>query len=63
MPSTEGDFTSTVSMAGSGEKLCMDPQIGQPLGCELCRKPFFLGAVALSIAIDDRVKGCYMWTA
>jgi hypothetical protein len=28
-------------MAGSGEKLGTDPQIGQPARCELCREPFF----------------------
>jgi hypothetical protein len=28
----------------------------------LCRKQFFSGAVAMFIAIDDCMKGCYMWT-
>jgi hypothetical protein len=60
---TEGGFTSTASMAGSREKLGMDPWIGQPSGCGLCQEPFFLGTVALSIAVDDCEKGCYMWTA
>jgi hypothetical protein len=41
-------------MAGLGEKLGMDPLIDQP---------FASGAVALSIAVDDFVKGCYTWTA
>jgi hypothetical protein len=59
LSSTEGDFTSTASMVGSGEKLGMDPQIGQPLGCGLCQGPFFLRAMTLSIAIDDCVKGYY----
>jgi hypothetical protein len=49
-------------MAGSGEKLGMDQRIGQSSGCGLCRELFFSGAVALSIAVDDREKGCYMWT-
>jgi hypothetical protein len=49
-------------MAGSGEKLGMDPQIGQPLCCGLCQEPLFSGAVALSIAVDDFVKGCYTRT-
>jgi hypothetical protein len=40
MSSTEGDFTPTASMASSGEKLGMDPQISQPLCCGLCREPF-----------------------
>jgi hypothetical protein len=57
LTSTHGDFIPTFSMAGSGEKLGMDPQIGQPLCCELCREPFFSGAVALSITVDDFTKG------
>jgi hypothetical protein len=28
----------------------------------LCQEPFFSRAVALSIAVDDFMKGCYMWT-
>jgi hypothetical protein len=32
-------------LVGLGEKLGMDPQIDQPACCELCREPFFLGAV------------------
>jgi hypothetical protein len=28
----------------------------------LCQEPFFLGAVALFIVVDNCVKGCYMWT-
>jgi hypothetical protein len=62
LPSTEGDFTPTASMAGSREKLGTDPRIGQPSCCALCREPFFLGAVTLSIAVDDDAKGWYMWT-
>jgi hypothetical protein len=62
LPSTEGGFTPTTSMAGSGEKLGMDPWIGQPSGCGLCQESFFSRAVALFIAADDYAKGCYMWT-
>jgi hypothetical protein len=58
--STEGDFTLTASMAGLGEKLGTDSRISQPLCCGLCWELFFSGAVALSIAIDDVTKGCYM---
>jgi hypothetical protein len=53
LTSTEGGFTPTASMAGSEEKLGTDPQIGQPSCYELCREPYFLGAVALSITVDD----------
>jgi hypothetical protein len=62
MPSTEGGFSPTTSMAGSGEKLGMDPWIGQPSCCEICQAPFFSGAVALSITADDSAQGCHMWT-
>jgi hypothetical protein len=54
---TESDFTPTTLMAGSGEKLGTNLWIGQPSCCGLCREPFFSGAVALSIAIDDFMKG------
>jgi hypothetical protein len=47
-------------MASSGEKLGTDPRIGKPACCGLCQEPFFLGAVALSIAIDDFTKGCHI---
>jgi hypothetical protein len=73
---TEDDFTPTPSMAGSGEKLGMDsrigqpagsgeklgmdPQIGQPARCGLCRKPFFSGAVPLSIVVEDFTKCCHV---
>jgi hypothetical protein len=60
LPSIEGGFTPTTPMAGSAEKLGTDPQIGQPSCCGLCREPFFSGVVALSIAVDDGAKGCYM---
>jgi hypothetical protein len=63
LPSTEGDITPTASMVVSGEKLGMDPWIGQPACCGLCREPFFSVVVALSIAVDDFTKGCYALTA
>jgi hypothetical protein len=47
-------------MAGSGEKLGMDPQISQLARWGLCRGPFFSGAVALSIAVEDFTKGCHV---
>jgi hypothetical protein len=40
----------------------MNPRIGQPTCYGLCLEPFFSGAVALSIAVDDFVKGCYVLT-
>jgi hypothetical protein len=61
--SIEGDFTPTVSMAGSREKLATDLWIDQPSCYKLCQKPFFSGAVTLSIIVDDFVKGCYALTA
>jgi hypothetical protein len=60
LPSTEGGFTPTASMAVLGEKLGTDPWIGQPTCSRLCREPFFLVGVALSIAIDDFMKGCHI---
>jgi hypothetical protein len=39
-----------------GDKLGMDPWIGQPACCELCQKPFFSGVVDLFESIDDRTK-------
>jgi hypothetical protein len=62
LPSTEGGFTPTASMAVLGEKLGTDSQIGQPVCYVLCWEPFFLGAVTLSIAVDDFAKGCYALT-
>jgi hypothetical protein len=47
-------------MAALGEKLSTDPWIGQSACCGLCPEPFFSGAVALSINIDDFVKGCHI---
>jgi hypothetical protein len=63
LSSTEGGFTVTASMAILGEKLGTDLQIGQLTCFGLCQGPFFLGAVALSIAIDNFQKGCYALTA
>jgi hypothetical protein len=57
---TEGGFTPTTSLAGSGEKLDMETWIGQPTRWGLCREPFFLGAVALSIVVEDFAKGCHV---
>jgi hypothetical protein len=61
LPSTEGGFTPTASMAGSEEKLDTNLRIGQPSRCGSCQEPFSSGAVTLSIAVDDYAKGCYMW--
>jgi hypothetical protein len=60
LSSTENGFTPTASMATLGEKLGTNTRIGQPTCCGLCREPFFSGVVALSIAIDDFVKGCHV---
>jgi hypothetical protein len=53
----------TASMVIVGAKLGTDPWINQPLCYELCREPFFSGAVNLFKSVDDYMKGCYMWTA
>jgi hypothetical protein len=53
-------FTPTTSIAVMGEKLSMNPWIGQPECCGLGREPFFSGAVALSNTIDDSMKGCHI---
>jgi hypothetical protein len=58
LPSTEGGFTPTASMAVLGEKLGTNPRIGQPTCCGLCRELFFLRAVTLFNDVDDIVKGC-----
>jgi hypothetical protein len=50
-----------VCMAASEEKLGMDPRISQLACCGLCREPFFSAAVALSITVDDFMKGCHIW--
>jgi hypothetical protein len=48
------------SLAGSGEKLCMDPRIGQPACCGLCREPFFSGAVGSVQIYRCLTKGCHI---
>jgi hypothetical protein len=63
LPSTESGFTPTASMAILREKLGMNPQMDRPACCGLFRELFFSGAVTLSIAVDDFVKGCYALTA
>jgi hypothetical protein len=60
--SIEGGFTPSASMAGSREKLGMDPWIGRPSYCGLYREPFFSGVVTLYIAFDDFTKGYYALT-
>jgi hypothetical protein len=34
----------TASLVGLGENLGINPRIGQPTCCGLCREPFFLGS-------------------
>jgi hypothetical protein len=58
----EVGFALTASMAVLGEKLGMDPWIGQPVCCALCREPFFSGAVAPLNFVDGYMKGCYEFT-
>jgi hypothetical protein len=60
MSSTEGGFTLTASMAALGLKLGTNPWIGQPACCALCREPFFSGAMAMTITVDDFAKGCHV---
>jgi hypothetical protein len=55
-------FAPTTSLVGLGEELGMNPRIGQPTRCGLCREPFVSGAVVLLNSVDDYLKGCYMWT-
>jgi hypothetical protein len=38
----------------------VDPRIGQSARWGLCQEPFFSGAAALSIAVEDFVKGCHV---
>jgi hypothetical protein len=38
----------------------MDPQIGQPACCGLCREPFFSGAVGSVQICRCLVKGCHV---
>jgi hypothetical protein len=55
-------FAPTASIAVPGEKLGTNLWIGQPTCCDLCREPFFSGAVALLNSVDNYVKGCYALT-
>jgi hypothetical protein len=55
------NFTPTISMVVIGEKLGMDPWIGQPVCCGSGREPFLSEAVTLFNAADDYVKGCHVW--
>jgi hypothetical protein len=48
------------SLAGSREKLDMDPRIGQPACCGLCREPFFSRAVGSIEICQHLVKGCHV---
>jgi hypothetical protein len=49
-------------LAVVGEKLGIDPWIRRSSSCELCREPFFSGAVDLYKSADDFTKGCYALT-
>jgi hypothetical protein len=49
------------SLVGSGEKLGMDPRIGQPVCYGFCWEPFFsetVGSVQICLRL---VKDCHMW--
>jgi hypothetical protein len=59
MPSKDGWFTPTASMAILGEKLGTHPWIGQSPSCGLGWEPFFSREVTLSIVVDDFTKDCY----
>jgi hypothetical protein len=48
------------SLAGSGEKLGMDPRIGHPACCGLCWEPFFSGAVGSVQICQSLMKGCHV---
>jgi hypothetical protein len=48
------------SLDGSGEKLGMDPRIGQPTCYGLCREPFFSGAVGYVQICRRLAKGCHV---
>jgi hypothetical protein len=47
-------------MAALGEKLGTDSRIGQPTCYVLYREPFFSRVVALSIVVDDFIKGYHI---
>jgi hypothetical protein len=48
------------SLAGSGEKLDMDPRIGQAACCGLCWEPFFSGAVRSVQICQSLMKGYHV---
>jgi hypothetical protein len=54
LPSTEGGFAPTASLAGSGEKLSMDIRISQPSCWGLCWEPFL-------IRNSGSVRRCWRW--
>jgi hypothetical protein len=58
--STEAWLFFTASLAVVGEMLGMDPRMGQPACCGLCREAFFSGAVDLFKSVEDCVKGCHV---
>jgi hypothetical protein len=60
--STETCLFPTASLAAMGEKVGMDPRIGQPSCCRLFREHLFSGAVDLFKSVDDYTKGCYALT-
>jgi hypothetical protein len=51
----------TASLVGLGEKLGMDPCIGQSACYGLCQKPFFSGAVGSIQICRWLVRGCHIW--
>jgi hypothetical protein len=53
-------FTPTALMAAMGEKLGMNPRIGQPTCCGSGWEPFFSGVVTLSNVANDFVKGYHV---
>jgi hypothetical protein len=53
-------LTPPTLLAGSGEKLGMDPWIGQPACWRLCREPFFSGAVRSVQICRCLMKGCHV---
>jgi hypothetical protein len=49
------------SLSSSGEKLGMDPRIGQSVCCGLCRESFFSGVVGYVQICRCLAKGCRVW--
>jgi hypothetical protein len=56
--STDGDFSPTASMVASGRETGYGPMNQSAIVMWIVS-----GAVALSIIVDDFVKGCYTWIA